>query len=279
MKTSVFTRRTAITMAAVAVIAGGGSAVALAASGSSGTVFRGCLTKSGGLIYAVTTDPSQQLRCRLHDQEITWSQTGPQGPQGPAGPKGDTGATGATGATGPQGLKGATGATGPQGLKGDTGATGPQGPAGVSGLNWQSHATAVAPGSILSGRGLCSPGDEVYSGGVWIENPSGSEAITQDAPRGDLTGWYGEVTNREHRQPHTSFLRAVRAQVLMRAASLPGTPAQVGCLRWGTWNHGSFGIAEERGEVRPGRLAAGGRRMSGRRQGAVGSGSPAALRA
>ena len=183
MKTSAFTRRTAITMAAAAVIAGGGSAVALAASGSSGTVFRGCLTQSSGLIYAVTTNPSQQLHCRLHDQEISWSQTGPQGPQGPAGPKGDTGATGATGATGPQGLKG------------DTGATGPQGPAGVSGLYWQTDTATVPPGNINTERVGCKAGDEVYSGGVWIENPNNQEAISEDAPSGDLSSWYIQVEN------------------------------------------------------------------------------------
>ena len=85
IKVPAVTRRTAVIVAATAVIAGGGSAAALASSNSPGTVFHGCLSQVGGLMYGVTTNPGQQPRCRVRDQQVSWNQTGPQGPQGPAG--------------------------------------------------------------------------------------------------------------------------------------------------------------------------------------------------
>jgi hypothetical protein len=132
------TRRALISSAVVALLAGGSSAVALAADSASANVYQGCLS-SIGTVYNVHVNPSKAPTCGRRDKQITWNQTGPTGP---AGPTGTTGPQGLKGDTGPAGAAGVDGATGPQGLKGDTGpagaagvdgATGPQGPKGDSG--------------------------------------------------------------------------------------------------------------------------------------------------
>lgn len=206
---SALTRRTLIIAAAVAVTATGGSAVALASSSAAGTVYQGCLSKHGGQLYDVTTSSSTPPRCRAHDQAISWNQTGPQGPQGSAGPQGPAGPQGETGATG---ATGETGATGPTGPKGDTGATGPQGPAGpsgVSGLYWQTGVFSVPAGGTDTDRVICNAGDEVYGGGVWIENPNHLQQITEDAPSGDMTSWYGQVQNNDIANSYTVHFYAL----------------------------------------------------------------------
>ncbi len=115
------------------LLAGSGSAAALASNAPSTGVYQGCLSRSAGVLYAVRLDSSTVPRCHRGDTLVSWNHTGPTGPQGP---KGDTGATGATGLQGPMGDTGATGATGLQGPMGDTGATGAtglQGPMGDTG--------------------------------------------------------------------------------------------------------------------------------------------------
>lgn len=127
------TRRILIGSAVAALLAGGSSAVALAAaSAPSANVYKGCLT-SGGALYNVHVNPTKAPKCSRRDKQITWNQTGPTGAAGPQGPKGDTGATGPTGAQGPKGDTGPTGPIGAQGPKGNTGAQGPTGNTGVTG--------------------------------------------------------------------------------------------------------------------------------------------------
>ncbi|MCW2917354.1 MAG: hypothetical protein JWN52_5422, partial [Actinomycetia bacterium] len=62
------TRRVLIGTAAVAVLAVGGSAVALAASSPSANVYKGCLSSTGAL-YNVHVNPSKAPTCRLHDKQ------------------------------------------------------------------------------------------------------------------------------------------------------------------------------------------------------------------
>jgi hypothetical protein len=154
---SPFTRRAALVVAAAAVLAGGGSAVAVASSSPAPTVLRGCVSQFGGLLYDVTTNPGQQLRCP-HDQQISWNQTGPQGLPGPAG------------------------------------SPGPAGPSGLTGLYWVSGTFGVAPGTTLTEEKACNPGDQVYGGGAFVDNPDGNQLIIESAPNGDLAGWDAGVT-------------------------------------------------------------------------------------
>ena len=64
-------------------------------------------------------------------------------------------------------------------------------------LYWQSGTDTVSPSQRATDRLGCNSGDEVYGGGVWIENPSGQQEVTEDAPSGDLTAWFVEVTNND----------------------------------------------------------------------------------
>lgn len=130
------TKRVAVVGTTAVVMAAGGSAVALATTGSSADVYEGCLSHHLGALYHVHVNPTSPPRCLPHDTSITWNQTGPAGAVGPQGPKGATGDTGPAGAVGPQGPKGDTGDTGPagpQGSPGPKGDTGPAGPAGEQG--------------------------------------------------------------------------------------------------------------------------------------------------
>ncbi len=122
------------------------------------------------------------------------------------GPKTDAGWGNPSSLLGPQGPKGDTGATGPQGPKGDTGpagAQGPQGPkgdpgTGLGGMYWGTTTATLkaAPKTETVWTG-CENNDQVYGGGAWIENPSGGQEITEDAPNGDLTRWYVEASNND----------------------------------------------------------------------------------
>lgn len=166
-------------------------------------------------LYNVTTNGTPS--CHPHDTTISWNQTGPQGAQGPAGAVGPQGLKGDPGPTGPQGPKGDTGAiggtgpAGPQGPKGDTGATGDTGPAGaqgpqgpkgdpgtgLGGMYWHTAQTTIGPAKDETYKTVCSGSDQAYGGGAWIENPNGSQLITESAPSGDLAGWYAEATNND----------------------------------------------------------------------------------
>lgn len=102
------------------------------------------------------------------------------------------------------------------------------------------------------------------------------------APRGDLAGWYGEVSNNSSLSftvHYYALCRPVQAEVLMRTVSAVSANAPAGSPRRGPWHHRPFWDTEDRGGVRPARLATGARRMSGPCQGAVTSGSPRTLRA
>jgi hypothetical protein len=130
MKIPHLTRRLAIGGGALAAIAVAGGAVALATTGSSSAVYKGCLSHVGGLLYNVQVNPGANPKCLAHDTTISWNQSGPPGATGAGGAqglKGDTGATGPRGADG-TGATGAQGAPGQQGPTGDTGPAGPQTP-------------------------------------------------------------------------------------------------------------------------------------------------------
>jgi hypothetical protein len=100
---------------AIALVAGGGSALAESAlSGpvSSSGVISGCYTNAeiNGSHVIVLQD--QGTTCPKGTTAVSWNQAGPAGatgPQGPAGPAGNTGPAGSQGPAGP------TGATGPAG--------------------------------------------------------------------------------------------------------------------------------------------------------------------
>src|SRR4051812_40868151 len=100
MKIPHITRRVAVTGAAFAAIAVGGSAAALATSGSSGDVYQGCLQHNIGGLYNVKVNPTRPPSCLRGDSLIKWNQNGP------AGAPGTPGAPGSKGDTGPQGPKG-----------------------------------------------------------------------------------------------------------------------------------------------------------------------------
>lgn len=84
--------RMAITLAALAVLAAGGSAVALATSTTSPNAYAGCLSKAGALSN-VHVNPKHRVRCSKGNKLMRWNQTGPAGPPGPQGPAGPAGAS------------------------------------------------------------------------------------------------------------------------------------------------------------------------------------------
>jgi Collagen triple helix repeat (20 copies) len=109
--------------AAMALVAGGGTALAASASSgpvSSGVVY-GCYTNAAINGSHVIVLQNANTNCPSGSTAVSWNQTGPAGAPG---------ATGATGPAGPAGPAGAAGATGPAGPTGATGPAGPQGPAG-----------------------------------------------------------------------------------------------------------------------------------------------------
>jgi hypothetical protein len=106
--------------------------VALAAIPGRGGTITGCYTPRLGVLRLIDMQAGQQ--CLHNEQQISWSQTGPQGPQGLPGPKGATGPQGLPGAIGPAGATGPQGLIGPKGDKGDsTGVPGPKGDKGDPG--------------------------------------------------------------------------------------------------------------------------------------------------
>lgn len=147
-------RRVAIGGAIVAAvaIAGGASAAALASGSSSGNVYRGCISHTDGVIYGVAINHLGRLRCRRHDEAISWNQTGVRGLTGPPGPQGLQGSRGATGTAGPPGPNGSSGAIG------DPGPQGPQGPQGGGGAPGQQGATGpTGPAGATGPTGTTGP--------------------------------------------------------------------------------------------------------------------------
>jgi hypothetical protein len=179
------TRRVLVSSAVVALLAGGTSAVALAAP--SPAVYQGCLS-SAGAVYNVHVNTSTAPTCRSHDKQITWNQTGPAGPAG---------ATGAAGVAGPQGSKGDTGGTGPagaQGLKGDTGAQGPAGPSGeVTPITETTSYTfgGVGGSAPVFPTAICPAGYHATGGGYRLYIPSGNtDGMGETAQHVEVTGDY-----------------------------------------------------------------------------------------
>lgn len=119
-----------------AVLAGIGTAVALAAIPDSNGVIHGCYTTASGSLRVV--DASSE--CFVTETPLDWGAEGPagptgsQGPQGVAGPAGSQGPAGPQGATGADGVIGPTGPAGPAGPEGDLGPTGPAGADGLPGV-------------------------------------------------------------------------------------------------------------------------------------------------
>jgi hypothetical protein len=218
------TRRAAIVGVSVAAVAAGGSGVALATTQGSSNVYQGCLNHNLGALYNVEVNPTTRPRCLSRDTVISWNQTGPAGAAGPQGAKGDTGPAGPAGDKGDTGAAGPAGPAGPAGAKGDTGPAGPQGPqgpqgpagTGLGGMYWRtSTATLQAGPTYESIEELCNGSDQAYGGGAWIENPDGAQQITEDAPSGDLTGWYAQAWNNN---PISTF--TLHAYVLCGPAGL-----------------------------------------------------------
>jgi hypothetical protein len=107
--------RVALAGAAVAAVAAGGSAVALATGSSNAKVYGGCV--SAGKLYNVRINPTSQIHCHHGGTAISWNQTGPAGAPGLTGPQGPQGPQGARGPAGAQGVQGQAG---PPGSNGNT---------------------------------------------------------------------------------------------------------------------------------------------------------------
>jgi hypothetical protein len=63
----------------------------------------GCVKKSTGVIYNVQTGDTPVYPCHFLDEQITWSEEGPQGEPGTPGENGQDGQDGAQGPAGPSG--------------------------------------------------------------------------------------------------------------------------------------------------------------------------------
>jgi len=138
---------------AVALVAGGGTALAASASSGpvNGNMITGCYTNAavnGSHVIVLQNVPASGTVCPSGTTEVQWNEQGPAGPTGATGATGPQGPQGATGATGPQGATGATGQQGPQGPQGPTGATGQQGLAGTG-----ATVTSIAPGPACANGG------------------------------------------------------------------------------------------------------------------------------
>ena len=101
-----FSRRVAVAVTAVVLVAIAGGVTYAVADIGGGGVINGCYKSQNGQLRLI--DPATD-HCLSSETAISWGQTGTQGPPGPTGP---------VGPTGPQGPKGDTGATGPPGLSG-----------------------------------------------------------------------------------------------------------------------------------------------------------------
>jgi len=117
-----------ITIAALAIIAAAGSAVAAADAPADqpihACVSHGLLGVGKGSIRV----PNAQSNCTSNEDPLAWNHQGPPGSPGPAGETGDTG---------PAGSPGPQGTTGPQGPAGTDGAQRLTGPAGASFTGYQ----------------------------------------------------------------------------------------------------------------------------------------------
>ena len=87
-------RKTLIATAAAVTVLGGTATALAVTTGSSGKiVFNGCEGGSQGrTVYDVFSNGTVPT-CPSGAWHVSWSQTGPQGPQGPAGPPGTSGAS------------------------------------------------------------------------------------------------------------------------------------------------------------------------------------------
>lgn len=142
-------------LALVLLVVAGGTAMA-AIPGAGGTI-TACYVPKAGVLRVI--DAAAGKTCLRGEQQLTWSQVGPQGLPGPAG------APGPQGPVGPAGADRAPGAQGEPGPQGPTGADGAPEPRG---LTWRSD---YLPGTTYQ------PGDAiVYQGGSYIATQTTTEA-------------------------------------------------------------------------------------------------------
>jgi hypothetical protein len=132
-----------------------------------------------------------------------------RGQRGPAGP---AGADGKDGAPGPAGPPGADGADGTDGTDGKDGAT------GIVGLDHNSVAADVAPGTTNTVEVHCPAADAVATGGGFsVDGLNPDLQILQTRNTIDGTGWLASAFN------HGTTAVAVRAWVVCATAA-PATP-------------------------------------------------------
>jgi hypothetical protein len=193
-----FSRKFALRLLAVLVVAGAAAGFAYAQIPDANGVIHGCYSRSGGSLRVVDEGQS----CKTGEWSISWNQqgqpgqagpagaqgpagpAGAAGPAGPVGPKGDPGVKGDTGATGPAGADGAkgadgmtgpAGATGPAGPPGPIGPTGATGPSGLSGFNHVTHFEGGFTGGTFHGSfAQCAAGETAISVGYTISENTGS---------------------------------------------------------------------------------------------------------
>jgi Collagen triple helix repeat (20 copies) len=164
---------------AVALVAGGGTALATTTGPVSGGVITGCYTNAevNGSHALVLQDAG--TTCPKGTSAVTWNEQGTAGPTGPAGPTGATGPpgpagpSGAVGAQGPAGPAGATGAIGATGATGATGQTGPAGPAGPAGATGPQG----PPGPAGSGSAMACTTDGGAAGTVTASTSSTNTVV------------------------------------------------------------------------------------------------------
>jgi hypothetical protein len=120
------TKRNRLVSAAVAVVALGTAATALAGGGAlvplppAEAEINACRKLSSGLLRV----PGPAGRCRRNERPLSWNvagRPGPRGEPGPAGPPGEQGPPGPPGDAGPAGPQGPPGPQGPQGPPGPPG--------------------------------------------------------------------------------------------------------------------------------------------------------------
>jgi Collagen triple helix repeat (20 copies) len=168
-------RLAGIAIALVALLAGGGAA--LATIPGSGGAINSCYAKKDGTLRVI--DPST-AQCGNGENALAWSQTPPPG------------AKGADGSQGPKGEQGDRGAEGPKGYAGNPGfpgAAGPEGPQGPPGSPFYFRRWSDSVDVPMGGDGTvtvsCPAGWNAVGGGHLLDNAF----VIDSEPTQDFTGW------------------------------------------------------------------------------------------
>jgi predicted ribosomally synthesized peptide with SipW-like signal peptide len=150
----VLARRLALTVALLALAAGGSLAAMAATETANGSVIHACKQKVTGLLRVVT----DSSKCTKRELPLAWNTQGPIGPAGPPGAQGPKGVPGPAGAQGPKGEPGPAGAQGERGLPGPQGPAGSQGPPGAQGTpGAQGAPGATGPAGPAGAQGPAGP--------------------------------------------------------------------------------------------------------------------------